>query len=363
MYRHGIYVSEQETSMIAPLNGTAGLQVVIGTAPVHLLADPAAAINKPLLVYSKAEAIAAVGYSDDFASFTLCEAISASFAVVNVAPLVLINVLDPAKHSAEMEEKQLTDKLWDGYELSHSAAEAIRRPVESRPKAARHISELRREMTSLGNPNIGAIDEYARVSERYEFLAGQRDDVEKAKNELLGIIADITGEMRTIFTREFTAINESFRATFTELFGGGKAELTLEPGEDVLSCDIDIKVQPPGKALTTLSLLSGGETAFVAIALYFAIIKVRPTPFCVMDEIEAALDEANVIRFAEHMRQISNKTQFIVITHRRGTMEEADFLYGVTMQEKGVSKVIELDLEEAEKHTEEAAGEWDSSTR
>ncbi|MFR3289872.1 MAG: hypothetical protein ACLTSG_06115 [Lachnospiraceae bacterium] len=131
----------------------------------------------------------------------------------------------------------------------------------------------------------------------------------------------------------------------------------------MLSCDIDIKVQPPGKALTTLSLLSGGETAFVAIALYFAIIKVRPTPFCVMDEIEAALDEANVIRFAEHMRQISNKTQFIVITHRRGTMEEADFLYGVTMQEKGVSKVIELDLEEAEKHTEEAAGEWDSSTR
>ena len=267
------------------------------------------------------------------------------------------------KLSAELEEKQLLDKLWDGYELSHSAAEAVRRPIESAAKSNRRIAELKKEMNSLGTPNLGAIDEYARVSERYEFLASQRDDVEKAKNELLGIISDITGEMRTIFTREFTAINESFRATFTELFGGGKAELTLEPGEDVLSCDIDIKVQPPGKALTTLSLLSGGETAFVAIALYFAIIKVRPTPFCVMDEIEAALDEANVIRFAEHMRQISNKTQFIVITHRRGTMEEADFLYGVTMQEKGVSKVIELDLEEAEKHTEEAAGEWDSSTR
>ena len=267
------------------------------------------------------------------------------------------------KLSAELEEKQLLDKLWDGYELSHSAAEAVRRPIESAAKSNRRIAELKKEMNSLGTPNLGAIDEYARVSERYEFLTSQRDDVEKAKNELLGIISDITGEMRTIFTREFTAINESFRATFTELFGGGKAELTLEPGEDVLSCDIDIKVQPPGKALTTLSLLSGGETAFVAIALYFAIIKVRPTPFCVMDEIEAALDEANVIRFAEHMRQISNKTQFIVITHRRGTMEEADFLYGVTMQEKGVSKVIELDLEEAEKHTEEAAGEWDSSTR
>ena len=267
------------------------------------------------------------------------------------------------KLSAEMEEKQLLDKLWDGYELSHSAAQAVRRPVESAAKSNRRIAELKKEMSALGTPNLGAIDEYARVSERYEFLASQRDDVEKAKNELLGIISDITGEMRSIFTREFTAINESFGKTFTELFGGGKAELTLEPGEDVLSCDIDIKVQPPGKALTTLSLLSGGETAFVAIALYFAIIKVRPTPFCVMDEIEAALDEANVIRFAEHMRQISGRTQFIVITHRRGTMEEADFLYGVTMQEKGVSKVIELDLEEAEKHTEEASQEWDSSTR
>lgn len=267
------------------------------------------------------------------------------------------------KLSAEMEEKQLLDKLWDGYELGHSAAQAVRRPVESAAKSNRRIAELKKEMSALGTPNLGAIDEYARVSERYEFLASQRDDVEKAKNELLGIISDITGEMRSIFTREFTAINESFGETFTELFGGGKAELTLEPGEDVLSCDIDIKVQPPGKALTTLSLLSGGETAFVAIALYFAIIKVRPTPFCVMDEIEAALDEANVIRFAEHMRKISGRTQFIVITHRRGTMEEADFLYGVTMQEKGVSKVIELDLEEAEKHTEEASQEWDSSTR
>ena len=257
------------------------------------------------------------------------------------------------KLSAEMEEKQLTDKLWDGYELSHSAAEAIRQPVESRPKAARRISELRREMTSLGNPNIGAIDEYARVRERYEFLAGQRDDVEKAKNELLGIITDITGEMRSIFSREFTAINESFKETFTELFGGGSAELTITPADDVLGGDIDIRVQPPGKAVTTLTLLSGGEMAFVAIALYFAIIKIRPTPFCVMDEIEAALDEANVNRFASHMRELADKTQFIVITHRRGTMEEADRLYGVTMQEKGVSKVIELDLDEATKQIEE----------
>ena len=260
--------------------------------------------------------------------------------------------LEQKKLSAEMEEKQLVDKLWDGYGLSHSAAEAVRRPVENQAKANRQIAELRKAMGALGTPNLGAIDEYARVSERYEFLASQRDDVESAKGELLGIISDVTGQMKAIFTREFAAINESFGQTFTELFGGGTAELVLEGEGDVLSCDIDIKVQPPGKALTTLTLLSGGEMAFVAIALYFAIIKVRPTPFCVMDEIEAALDEANVNRFAAHMRRISGRTQFIVITHRRGTMEEADELYGVTMQEKGVSKVIELDLEEAGRQIE-----------
>ena len=261
----------------------------------------------------------------------------------------------PSRKSSPPKWRRSSSRTSSGTATSSATAlpRPIRRPVESRPKAARHISELRREMTSLGNPNIGAIDEYARVSERYEFLAGQRDDVEKAKNELLGIIADITGEMRSIFTREFTAINESFKETFTELFGGGSAELTITPADDVLTGDIDIRVQPPGKAVTTLTLLSGGEMAFVAIALYFAIIKIRPTPFCVMDEIEAALDEANVNRFATHMRDLSDKTQFIVITHRRGTMEEADKLYGVTMQEKGVSKVIELDLDEAAKQIEE----------
>ena len=261
--------------------------------------------------------------------------------------------LEQKKLSAEMEERQLIDKLWDGYGLSHSAAEAVRKPIESPARANRRIAELRRDMGALGNPNLGAIDEYARVSERYEFLAAQRDDVEGAKAELLGIISEVTGQMKAIFTREFAAINESFAATFTELFGGGKAELVMEGEGDVLSCDIDIRVQPPGKALTTLTLLSGGEMAFVAIALYFAIIKIRPTPFCVMDEIEAALDEANVNRFASHMRELADKTQFIVITHRRGTMEEADRLYGVTMQEKGVSKVIELDLDEATKQIEE----------
>lgn len=261
--------------------------------------------------------------------------------------------IEQKKLAADMEEKSILDKLWDNYELSHSAATALRQEVPNLQKANRAIGELRREISSLGSPNIGAIDEYERVNTRYEFLAGQRDDVDKAKGELVGIINEITGEMKSVFTARFKEIDECFRQTFLELFGGGKAALILEDENDVLNCGIDIKVQPPGKALSNISLMSGGEMAFVAIALYFAILKVRPTPFCVMDEIEAALDEANVNRYAQYMRRMSDKTQFLVITHRRGTMEEADMLYGVTMQEKGVSTVIELDLETAQKTIEE----------
>ena len=265
----------------------------------------------------------------------------------------LVGKIEQKKLAADMEEKQIIDKLWDSYELSHSAAQALRRPVESIAKANKEINELRREISSLGTPNIGAIEEYERVSTRYEFLTTQRDDVEKAKGELADIIRDVTREMQDIFIVRFREIDASFRQTFLELFGGGKAALELEDENNVLECGINIKVQPPGKALSNISLLSGGEMAFVAIALYFAILKVRPTPFCVMDEIEAALDEVNVNRYADYMRRLSDKTQFIVITHRRGTMEGADILYGVTMQEKGVSTVIELDLAAAQKTIEE----------
>ncbi len=257
--------------------------------------------------------------------------------------------LEQKKISSEMEEKQIIDKLWDSYELSRTAAQNVRQELESYAAATKKISWIKREISALGTPNLGAIEEYDRVSLRYNFLTEQRDDVEKAKNDLEKIIADITAEMKDIFRREFDLIDESFRKTFLELFGGGRAALILEDEEDILGCGIEIKVQPPGKALTTLSLLSGGETALVAIALYFAILKVRPSPFCVMDEIEAALDEANVDRYARYMRSLTDNTQFIVITHRRGTMEEADMLYGVTMQEKGVSQVISIDLQEAEK--------------
>ena len=255
--------------------------------------------------------------------------------------------LEQKKIAAEMEEKQLLDKLWDNYELSRSEAEKVRRQTESLSKTARRVAELRRSMNALGTPNLGAIEEYKRVSERYDFLSGQRADVEKARGEILNIISEITSQMEEIFTREIREIDTAFRRIFSELFGGGKAAISLEDENDVLNCGIDIRIQPPGKAVSNISLLSGGEKAFVAIALYFAIMRVRPTPFCVMDEIESALDEENVSRFASYMRLMSDKTQFIAITHRRGTMEEADQLYGVTMQEKGVSTVLEMDMAEA----------------
>ena len=257
--------------------------------------------------------------------------------------------LEQKKVAADMEEKQLLDKLWDNYELSYTSAQEIRQPLESLQKTNKEIADLRRQLGALGTPNLGAIEEYERVSERYNFLTSQRDDIDKSKKELLVIISDITSEMETVFIDKFNQINKAFQETFLELFGGGKAALVLEDEDHVLDCGIEIQVQPPGQALSSLSLLSGGEMAFVAIALYFAIIKVRPTPFCVMDEIEAALDESNVLRYADYMRKYSKHTQFIVITHRRGTMENTDFLYGVTMQEKGVSKVLALSMEETER--------------
>ena len=259
------------------------------------------------------------------------------------------NKLQQKLENSGMEESQILEKLWERYELSHSDAMEQRIELESVPKATRRIAELNREIKGLGTPNIGAIEEFDRVNTRYTYLSEQRSDVEQAKEELLGVIENITSEMTVIFKEQFALIRESFQETFLELFGGGKATLELEDENDVLSCGIEIKVQPPGKQLKTITLLSGGEKAFVAIALYFAILKVHPTPFCVMDEIEAALDEANVVRYARYMRRIAGKTQFIVITHRRGTMEEADVLYGVTMQEKGVSRILTINLNDMAK--------------
>ena len=260
-----------------------------------------------------------------------------------------VSRLEQKISSGVMEENQILDKLWENYELSHSAAMEQSVELESVVKANRRIGELKREINGLGNVNVGAIEEFDRVNSRYTYLVEQRNDVEKAKEDLLGIITGLTKEMTVIFAEQFKLIGASFQETFLDLFGGGQATLELEDPHDILNCGIEIKVQPPGKTLKTITLLSGGEKAFVAIALYFAILKVHPTPFCVMDEIEAALDDANVVRFARYMRGIADKTQFIVITHRRGTMEEADVLYGVTMQEKGVSRMLTINLNDLAK--------------
>ncbi len=256
--------------------------------------------------------------------------------------------LENKKNSADMEEKQIVDKLWDFYELTPGTAVQKRGEIESVAAGNRRIAELKRKISALGTPNLGAIEEYARVNERYSYLVSQRDDVLNSKRELETIIRNITQEMTAIFVAEFQKIDHHFGIVFEEMFGGGKGQLVLEDPEEPLTCGIEIRVQPPGKQVKTITLLSGGEKAFVATALYFAILKVRPTPFCLLDEIDAALDDRNVERFANYLRNLSAKTQFIVITHRRGTMEASDVLYGVTMQEQGVSKLLRLDLNQME---------------
>ena len=259
-------------------------------------------------------------------------------------------LLEQKKITSSMEEKQIIDKLWDSYGLTPGTAPEHRGEIESVAAGNRRIAELKRKITLLGTPNLGAIEEYARVNERYSYLSEQRNDVLNAKKDLEGIIRDITREMTVIFVDEFKKIDHYFGQVFEEMFGGGKGQLILEDPENPLTCGIEIRVQPPGKQLKTITLLSGGEKAFVATALYFAILKVRPTPFCILDEIDAALDDRNVERFASYLHNLSRKTQFIVITHRRGTMEASDVLYGVTMQEQGVSKLLRLDLNQMEEY-------------
>ena len=253
--------------------------------------------------------------------------------------------LTEQKEQKDAEYEQTVAKLWEEYELTLSAAQELCVPFESGAELRRQVSEVRGKIKALGNVNVSAIEEYAEVSQRYEFLRAQVGDVETSKAELQKLIAGLSDEMRAMFGESFAAINRNFGRIFAELFGGGTARLYLEDEADVLGSGISIEVAPPGKIIRNLSALSGGEQALVAISIYFAIFGVNPAPFCVLDEIEAALDDVNVTRFAQYLRRISSETQFIVITHRRGTMEEADVLYGVTMQEDGVSKVLKLDLE------------------
>ena len=259
-------------------------------------------------------------------------------------------LLETKKETTAIEEKNIIDKLWDTYGLTPGTAGEKRGQIESVASGMHRIAELKRKITNLGTPNLGAIEESARVNERYTYLTGQRDDVLNAKKELERIIRDITTQMTEIFVTEFAKIDHYFGKVFEEMFGGGKGSLVLEKPDEPLTCGIEIRVQPPGKQLKTITLVSGGEKAFVATALYFAILKVRPTPFCILDEIDAALDDRNVERFSSYLRNLSSKTQFVVITHRRGTMEASDVLYGVTMQEQGISKLLRLDLNQMEQY-------------
>ena len=235
--------------------------------------------------------------------------------------------------------------MWEDYEITpNMAMEQNYKKPENVQETIKRVNSLRNEIKELGSINVDSIEEYKLTKERYDFMCEQRLDLEETSSKLKKVIGDMTSIMKNQFTEQFKLINKNFQETFRELFGGGKAELKLLDEEDILNCGIDIIVQPPGKKLQNMMLLSGGEKAFTAIALLFAILKINPAPFCVLDEIEAALDDVNVYRFAEYLKKYIKHTQFLVITHRKGTMEAADTVYGITMEENGVSKLLSMKL-------------------
>lgn len=254
--------------------------------------------------------------------------------------------LDERKIAMRKEYDELNDMLFEQYELTKREAEALNIQIDNMAEAKKRLHEIKVAIKALGSINVGAIEEYKEVSQRYEFLKEQIGDVEKSKSELMKIIEDLTASMSEKFLEKFKKINEEFKVCFADFFGGGKGEIILEEPDNCLESPIEIKIQPPGKSVQNINLFSGGEKSLAAMALLFSVLKVQPAPFCIYDEVEAALDDVNVERFAKYMRKMTDKTQFISITHRRGTMEEADVLYGVTMQEKGVSKLIELQTAE-----------------
>lgn len=251
--------------------------------------------------------------------------------------------LEERKTSVQGAYDKIIADMAEQYELYLSEAVKLAKPVENLLVIQRDLAEIKQKIRALGNVNVAAIEEYKEVSERYEFMSGQLNDVESSKRELEKLIEELTETMRRQFSDSFNQINENFKQIFVELFGGGRAELTLTDPEDVLESGIEIKVAPPGKVINNLSLLSGGEQAFVAICIYFSILKIKPAPFCILDEIEAALDDINVTKYAQYLRKFTDTTQFILVTHRRGSMDEADVMYGVTMQEKGISKILRLE--------------------
>ncbi len=264
-----------------------------------------------------------------------------------------VSSLELRQEKYNMQLENINTKLWEDYELTYQMALKYRKEIENVTRVQNEIRELKNKIRGLGNINVDSIEEFAKVSERCEFLIAQKKDLIEAKESLDVVIKDMNLKMKQQFKESFDIIKINFNEVFTKLFGGGKADIFLEDEENILTSGIEIIAQPPGKKLQSLSLLSGGERALTAIALLFAILKTKPTPFCILDEIEAALDDANVYRYADYLREFSNETQFIIITHRKGTMECADSLYGITMEEEGVSKLISVKL--TEKNNEKAS--------
>jgi len=251
--------------------------------------------------------------------------------------------LDVKKVKFEQDIEQLVNDLWEEYELTPNSTEEYKKP-ENVMQTQKEVTHIRNQIKDLGSINIDSIEEYKKTKQRYDFMCEQRLDLDNTASKLRKVIADMTDTMKIQFAEKFKEINKNFNEVFVELFGGGKAELILQDEQNILECGIDIQVQPTGKKLQNMMLLSGGEKAFTAIALLFAILKINPAPFCILDEIEAALDDVNVYRFAEYLRKFSLDTQFLVITHRKGTMEAADTVYGVTMEENGISKLLSMKL-------------------
>jgi chromosome segregation protein len=254
------------------------------------------------------------------------------------------NRIEIRKVKCEAEIDTIKNRLWDEYELTFNNCEKTAMPIENAQKTQNEIEELRNSIRELGDVNVNAIEDHIKTKERHGFLKTQHEDMIKASEDLRRVIREMEAIMKKQFLEQFRKINEIFNQVFRELFLGGTASISLVDESNVLESAIEINVQPPGKKLQNMMLLSGGERAFTAIALLFAIIKLKDTPFCILDEIDAALDDPNVVRFADYLRELTKRTQFILVTHRKGTMEASDVLYGVTVEEKGVSRIVSLDM-------------------
>ena len=274
------------------------------------------------------------------------EEINNKFNIIEELKSQLVKI-DVRKTKLTDDINEIINKMWEEYELTPNNVVDYKKP-ENIQLTQKNVKELRNQIRELGSVNIDSIYEYKKLKERYDFMCEQRVDLETTMAKLRKIISEMTSLMKEQFKEKFAQINKNFSEVFKELFGGGNASLRLEDKDNILESGIEITVQPPGKKLQNMMLLSGGEKAFTAIALLFAILKINPAPFCVLDEIEAALDDVNVYRYAEYLKKFTQNTQFLVITHRKGTMEAADTVYGITMEENGISKLLSMKLKNNE---------------